>query len=378
MLAAARNSQERQSLSSLETFLVWLAKSQPRDGGRYGLPILVTTSSLVITGVVYRLTGDSIYELPLLACAFSAWYGGVIPGVASAIAGALGTYLSATEPLYSFTLTKSDDMISLALLPVVAVLIGLMYEATRVAENRAEALVVELEEANSAKDEFLGLVSHELRTPITIIVGNASLLDRDDVAISDDEKLEMLHAIHEHAGRLQILIENLLMLARDASASHADDEPLSVPRIIEKMVHKQEAVVPDRQINCELHRDGAIVLGNPVFMEQIILNLLTNAEKYSPREQPIDVTMAVAGQEVKIVVGDRGKGIAPAEIETIFTPFYRAKGTSSAPGIGVGLAVCKRLVERMSGRVWAQPRDGGGTEFVVTFPAATEGLSAEL
>jgi two-component system sensor histidine kinase KdpD len=212
-----------------------------------------------------------------------------------------------------------------------------------------------------------------------IIVGNAAALDdRDDLAISEGEKAELLHGIHDHAARLQILIENLLTLARDASASHADDEPLSVPRIIEKMVHKQEAVVPGRQIYFEAHGDGAVVLGNPVFLEQIILNLLTNAEKYSPREQPIDVSMAVAGEEVRIVVGDRGKGIPPGEIETIFTPFYRAKGTSSAPGIGVGLAVCKRLVERMSGKVWAQPRDGGGTEFVVTFPSASDGLSAEL
>jgi two-component system sensor histidine kinase KdpD len=275
-------------------------------------------------------------------------------------------------------LTKSDDLISLLLLPVVALLIGLLNQETRLAENRAEDLVLELEKASSAKDEFLGLVSHELRTPITIIVGNAALLDRGDLVITGVEKAEMLHGIHDNAARLQILIENLLMLARDASASHSDDEPLSVPRIIEKMVRKQEAVVPGRQIVLDMRGDGGIVLGNPVFMEQIILNLLTNAEKYSPQEEPIDVSMAAAGEEVRIVVGDRGKGIPPGEIETIFTPFYRAKGVGSAPGLGVGLTVCKRLVERMSGRVWAQPRDGGGTEFVVTFPAADKGLSAEL
>ena len=114
-------------------------------------------------------------------------------------------------------------------------------------------------------------------------------------------------------------------------------------------------------------------LGERVYVEQVLRNLLSNAEKYSSRDTTI--TGAVPGRRERrlVTVADRGEGLSARESREVFKPFVRLSRTAlQAAGTGIGLTVCKRLVEAQSGRIWAQPRPGGGTEFCFTLPLADE------
>jgi two-component system sensor histidine kinase KdpD len=117
----------------------------------------------------------------------------------------------------------------------------------------------------------------------------------------------------------------------------------------------------------------AAALAEPTYLEQVIRNLLSNAEKYSPPDAPIDVRIQVEDGYLSLGVLDRGEGIDPGEAEELFTAFYRSRRTAGqASGVGMGLAVCKRLVEAQAGRVWARPRHGGGSEIGFALPLAKE------
>ncbi len=108
-------------------------------------------------------------------------------------------------------------------------------------------------------------------------------------------------------------------------------------------------------------------------LEQILENLLHNAAKYSPREKPIDIVTRRADGEVLISVHDRGIGIAAGDVDAMFQPFYRSEAAAArAAGMGLGLAVCQRLISAMSGRIWAERRSGGGTVVTLALPQATE------
>jgi signal transduction histidine kinase len=238
-------------------------------------------------------------------------------------------------------------------------------------ENRHQAEA--LERANAVKDEFVGLVSHELKTPVTTIIGNAELLQRLYERLDAESRNRALEDIRGEADRLQQLIDNMLALARLERGAQIELEPLVLPRIVDSVVESLRARVPGRPVIVESRSDDAIVVGSIPFVEQVLNNLLSNAVKYSPAGEPIEVHVERRNGEVTVDVLDRGAGIAPEESEQIFEPFYRSPQTAGrAAGIGVGLTVCRRVVEAQHGRLWARPREGGGSDFGFALPAATE------
>ena len=231
----------------------------------------------------------------------------------------------------------------------------------------------ELRQANAAKDEFLGLVSHELRTPITTILGNAEVLQRRFEHIDAETRTLALGDIRAEAERLHRIIDNLLVLARLERGQQVELEPLLVRRLVHRVVDEQARRFPHRQINVDARVDATPVVASPDYVEQVLRNLLSNAEKYSAKNEPIDIEISHGDDGLCVCVLDRGIGVPADEIEHVFTAFYRSPRTAErAQGVGIGLAVCKRLIEAQGGRVWARARDGGGTEFGFCLPIAPE------
>jgi len=239
----------------------------------------------------------------------------------------------------------------------------------REAQQRADELRV----ANQAKDEFLGLVSHELRTPITTIFGNAQVLRRSDGALDDASRRGAISDIEQEADRLHRIVENMLTLARVDAGREFITEPVLVQHLAARLARAHMLRFPQRSVRLDAPDTLHPALSEPAYLEQIVRNLLSNAEKYSPAGTPIDIVIRQSEGELSLTVADRGAGIDADEADDLFTAFYRSRRTSGqASGVGMGLAVCKRLVEAQSGRVWARPRNGGGSEIGFTLPLVME------
>lgn len=229
-------------------------------------------------------------------------------------------------------------------------------------------LYAEARRANDAKDEFLGLMSHELRTPITVIHGGARVLRSRGETIDRDTAEGLLRDIERESERLSRMLENLLALSRVELSHEVSIEPVLLQRLLPGLV---SILAPGhgRQVTYTVDGEPEAVAAEPGYVEHILRNLVGNAVKYSPPDAPIEVVLRARVDGAEIAVLDRGFGVSPEEAERIFERFYRSDRTSRlASGAGLGLAVCKRLVEAMSGEVWARPREGGGLEVGFSLP----------
>ncbi|HYM83304.1 MAG TPA: HAMP domain-containing sensor histidine kinase [Candidatus Dormibacteraeota bacterium] len=225
-----------------------------------------------------------------------------------------------------------------------------------------------LHEALAAKEEFLGLVSHELRTPLTVIVGLADVISRDQLPA--EALRDIGREIRESSEHLAGLLESMLMLARADQPDQRDLEPLLLTRAVERVVERHRQVHPGRGYSLDGRFPDGLVEGHEPWIAQVVGNLLSNAEKYGPIGGEIEVTVERAGHEAVVRVLDEGPGIAPADIPLLFEPFYRAEhAREQSGGLGLGLAVCRRLIELQGGRIWAATRPEGGSEFGFALPA---------
>ncbi len=225
--------------------------------------------------------------------------------------------------------------------------------------------------ANDAKDEFLGLMSHELRTPITVIHGGARVLRSRGEALDAETSSSILVDIERESNRLSRMLENLLALARAELDREISVEPVLLQRLLPRFVESLD-VGPGRQLTYRTEGDPVAVSGEPSYIEHVVRNLVTNAVKYSPPDSPIEIVLSALPEGASVTVLDRGFGLAEGEASRIFERFYRSDRTARlASGAGLGLAVCKRLVEAMEGEVWARPREGGGLEVGFSLPTYT-------
>ena len=239
----------------------------------------------------------------------------------------------------------------------------------RVMERTAELerANLQLARANEAKDEFLGLVSHELKTPITTILAAATILERN---VPPDEVDGVIADIVADAHRLTGVIDNLLVLSRIETGHAAPGEPVPMDRLLARVLTRMRREYPDRTVDVST-TPGVIVEAGEEQLEIVVRNYVANALKYSPCDAPVWVKLTTEGDRAVVAVLDSGVGIDPMEASRLFEPFYRSASMSRTPGVGIGLTVCRRIVESLGGSVSASVRlDGPGSVFTFTLPLA--------
>jgi two-component system, sensor histidine kinase and response regulator len=246
-------------------------------------------------------------------------------------------------------------------------------------ERRVEERTQELQKANRAKDEFLGLVSHELRTPVTVILGNAELLQKRGEDLTRETQRIALADLTVEANRLRRIIENLLVLARLEHGPELETEPVLLRALVAEQIEDHRRAFPAREVLLDASEEFApVAFAHATHVELILRNLLNNAEKYSLPGTAIEVALYQTDGDVTVSVRDRGRGISVEEAEALFEPFYRSPVTSqSVLGIGIGLSVCRRLIEAHGGRIWAHPRPGGGSDFSFSLPLPAQAMENE-
>jgi PAS domain S-box-containing protein len=229
-----------------------------------------------------------------------------------------------------------------------------------------------LREADRLKTELLANVSHDLRTPLTSIKGYSTTILRHYQKLTDEEKRDFLREIDSASDRLTELIENLLQLSKlEAGGFRMNKEPLAVDSLIANAIEDIQQKAQSYTFTAKLPKSLPLVEADPRRIRQVIDNLLTNAVKYSPEGTEISVICEVDDQSLFVRVQDQGVGIAAHELEKIFERFYQAaSGTSThkAGGVGLGLAICKGIIEAHKGRIWAQSEIGKGSAFTFALP----------
>jgi signal transduction histidine kinase len=235
------------------------------------------------------------------------------------------------------------------------------HQATQALER--SRLYAHEREARQLQEAFIGVMSHELRTPITTILAGSKLLSR--ATALDDRSRDLATDIEGEADRLFRLIEDLLVLSRLERGNLAlIDEPVHLVRVVERVIASEAGRWPSTVFELPNEPEAYLVRGDETYIEQIMRNLLANAAKYSPEGSTVTVRIDGNDDEVSVRVLDEGPGVAVGEVENLFTLFYRSPTTAaSAAGAGIGLFVCRRLIDAMGGHIWARVRKQGGSEF---------------
>ncbi|MBA7681572.1 Adaptive-response sensory-kinase SasA [subsurface metagenome] len=228
-------------------------------------------------------------------------------------------------------------------------------------------LEAERDKMDELKDSLIGMVSHELRTPLTVVI--AAVKTAIDERISNEERQELLQEAVSSSESLSVILDNLLELSRhQAGRLTLDKKQISVAIFVEKAFDRVSRQGLTHVITLDIPDELPPVVADAVRLEQILYNLVENAIKYSPKGSQIQVFARRESKDVVIGVTDHGIGVAPEDQKRIFEPFNRLEQIGTSKGIGLGLVVCKQLVEAHSGRIWVESKPGEGSTFLFTIP----------
>ncbi|HEX7973639.1 MAG TPA: sensor histidine kinase KdpD, partial [Anaerolineales bacterium] len=216
---------------------------------------------------------------------------------------------------------------------------------------------------------LLNSISHDLRTPLVSITGALSSLQDDAIAEDQETRHNLLDTAREEADRLNRLVGNLLNMTRiEAGAMRISFELSDVQDVIGTALEQVNNRLDDRQVFVNIPVDLPLIPMDFVLINQVLVNLLDNAIKYSPAQSPIEVRAKSVGVFVEIEVMDHGIGIPPEDLKRIFDKFYRVQRPDNVIGTGLGLSICKGIVEAHGGFIGAENRPGGGTTITIALP----------
>ncbi|WP_370654080.1 ATP-binding protein [Methylophaga sp.] len=224
-------------------------------------------------------------------------------------------------------------------------------------------------EAERLRNSLLSSISHDLRTPLATIVGSASTLVEEDKALKAEDKLELNRAIYDEAQRMSTLVNNILDMARlDAGAVVLNKQWYPLDEIIGVVLTRLQKRLEGRTVTVKLPPGTPMIYVDTVMIEQVLINLLENVLRYTPEKSPVEITAEASSFAVEISVADQGPGIPKGFESQLFEKFYRVRHEAAQSGVGLGLAICRAIIEAHGGSIRAQNRPTGGAVFSFMIP----------
>jgi PAS domain S-box-containing protein len=225
-------------------------------------------------------------------------------------------------------------------------------------------------QAEEMQSTFVSVISHELKTPVALIKGYVGTLRREDVRWDSKTVKDSLAVIEDEADHLAELIDNLLDASRlEAGALAVNASDLSLPRLADRVGERYRTQTNKHKIVADFPADFPIVLADEQRISQVLLNLISNAVKYSPKGGEVRITGQVRPEHVVVCVEDQGPGIPPGDVPHVFDRFYRAGETArSTKGAGLGLYLTRAIIEAHGGSIWVDPKYKEGARICFSLP----------
>lgn len=239
--------------------------------------------------------------------------------------------------------------------------------AEQASQQETARLYEHLKVLNTKKDDFIALASHELKTPLTSMSAYLQILARLE---KDAKNKTFVDKLQHQLKKLSTLVDDLLDVSKiEAGKIHFSREDFDLKAVIEEAIDMIVHSNPGHSITFESINSKCIITGDPHRIEQVVINLLTNAIRYSPDSNSLKIYLIEEGNEIKVGVEDYGIGIAQEKLENIFSRYYRVdSGNGKVSGLGIGLYICHEIVSRHNGEIWAESTLGEGSTFWSTLP----------
>jgi len=294
---------------------------------------------------------------------------GIGPSLLTAALSALCFDFFFIPPTHAFAPSDLKSGVTLVVMVVVAGVISGLAQLGRRQQQAARSREVALS-AERTRNSLLSAVSHDLRTPLATIFGAGTELLQDGNEMTDSERQELSQSIVEEAARLDRLVTNLLDVARlDDTGTRIKKRPEPLDEIVEAALGRVQGRLGGRSVRSRVPQAIPMVPMDAVLIQQVLVNILENALRYTPEGTPIEIEVSEAGPDVIVEVRDSGPGIRDEEADRIFERFYRGAAHSTRDGgMGLGLAICRAIILAHGGTIGLSNRDGGGAIARFTLP----------
>lgn len=318
-------------------------------------------------------TEDPEHYPKVLSASVNTFYQGYLSTVFNDVPWLFSTTIQGRDQvmgvLGGFSIEKKISPKKEEIFTIIARQIGVTMENMQLEQKNSEIAV--MKEVDRIRSELIANVSHEMKTPLGLIMIMASTLLRDEVNVDKEVQISLIKDIYQETCKLDEIVENLLSISSVQSRKERLQlTPTNMLELVQEVIRTLSAQLAERKILIDFPEDPFILNIDGRQIEEIIKNLLINAVKYSSANTIISIHANHIGNELVIRIKDQGIGISEEDIDKIFDRFYRVDDdrVKQAPGVGLGLSICKEIVEAHGGRIWAESKIGHGSSIFFSLP----------
>jgi len=337
---------------------------------------LVVAATIVCEFIRPYLVPTNMVMIYLVAVVIAAAKLGLRPAIATAFIGVVAFDFFFVPPRLTFSVTDKEYLVTFFGFIVVGVIISSLVakvreqsqEQIRLSQQAEQARILRARE--NLERALLNSISHDLRTPLVSIKGALSALrDNENGHLCSHARRELMETAYDEAERLNRFVGNLLDMTRiEAGAIRLKIEPCDIQELVGCALDAMEARLGERDVLVDLPPTLTLVPLDMVLMNQVLVNLLDNSNKYAPAHSRIEIQASADDVWLRIRVSDRSPGVPEAELARLFDKFYRIAVPERVGGTGLGLSICKGFVEAHGGSITAKNRDGGGLAIEIKLP----------
>lgn len=344
-------------------------QQQPGWLGRFygyatGVAVVALCIALSLAGARVLQVADLVMIFPLGVLAISVRFG-IGPAIFTAAGAVLAFDFLFVPPTLTLAVKDLRSGVTLAMMLIVAAASCVLAEQLRRQAEQARRQA----EVERLRNALLSALSHDLRTPLTALVGASMALYEDK--LDARERREFARMVADEATRLNRLVGNLLELTRlESGKVTAKRAPQAIDEVIGSALCRLEQRLARRPVRTYVPEEIPLIAFDPILIEQVLINLVENALKYTPGGSPIEVSVRLGQGQVSVEVADRGPGVPVGDEEKVFEKLYRGPdGARGDGGVGLGLTICRAIVTAHEGTIRLENRSGGGAVVRFTLPA---------